>query len=88
MIEWMDDINICYATRFVFCIGHSFKLIDTIFFPFFFIKSRLSTAKHMLEVLDYTPQSVINLQNTLDSRNIFSPVEAIMAKMSIFIQEK
>lgn len=42
----------------------------------------------MLEIVDFTPQSLMNLQNTLDSRRIISPVEGIMAKMAIFMQEK
>ncbi|EFX80879.1 hypothetical protein DAPPUDRAFT_303668 [Daphnia pulex] len=63
MIEWMDEINMCYANRLI-------------------------NAKHLLEVFNYSSQSVTNLQNMLDPKTNFSTVDAIMAKMSIFLLEK
>ncbi|XP_032777707.2 uncharacterized protein LOC116916556 [Daphnia magna] len=63
MIEWMDDINLCYANK-------------------------LTNAKYLLEIFDCSSQAIVNLQNILDFRSNFSTVDAIMAKMSIFLLEK
>jgi hypothetical protein len=41
-----------------------------------------------MEIFNYSPQSVTNLQNVLDAKTNFSSVEAIMAKMSVFLLEK
>ena len=65
----------------------SFQLMHFIF-HFFSLISRLTSTKHVLEVFDYTRQSVTTLQNVINSKNDFSAVEAIMAKMYIFLQEK
>lgn len=88
MIEWMDEINMCYANRYKL----SWVTIEfcciwlTIIFLFY--GDRLINAKHLLEIFNYSSQSVTNLQNMLDPKTNFSTVDAIMAKMSIFLLEK
>ncbi|XP_057369834.2 uncharacterized protein LOC130690967 [Daphnia carinata] len=49
--------------------------------------NKLTNAKYLLEVFDCSPQAVINLQSILNFKNNFSTVDAIMAKMSIFLLE-